>query len=65
MLSFQSIGVARGDEIPIAIEAAKALGAAGLNVLASPMLHSIHQIIMERVAALHLLLLPDHATGAG
>jgi putative ABC transport system substrate-binding protein len=46
--------VAKADEIPAAIEAAKASGAAALNVLASPMLHSNHQIIMERVAALRL-----------
>jgi putative tryptophan/tyrosine transport system substrate-binding protein len=46
--------VAKADEIPAAIEAAKASGAAALNVLASPMLHSNHQMIMERVAALRL-----------
>ena len=47
--------IAKADEIPAAIEAAKASGAAALNVLASPMLHSNHQMIMERVAALRLL----------
>src|SRR5262249_13887905 len=41
-------------EIPGALEAVKASGAAALNVLASPMLHSNHQIIMERAAALRL-----------
>ncbi len=41
-------------EIPGAIEAAKASGAGALNVLASPMLHSNHQLIVERVAALRL-----------
>ena len=46
--------VAKADEIPAAIEAAKASGAAALNVLASPMLHSNHQMIMELVAALRL-----------
>jgi putative tryptophan/tyrosine transport system substrate-binding protein len=46
--------VAKADEIPAAIQAAKASGAAALNVLASPMLHSNHQMIIERVAALRL-----------
>jgi putative tryptophan/tyrosine transport system substrate-binding protein len=46
--------VAKGDEIPAAIDTAKSSGAEALNVLASPMLHANHQIIMERVAALHL-----------
>jgi putative ABC transport system substrate-binding protein len=46
--------VAKADEIPAAIEAVKASGATALNVLASPMLHSNHQMIMERVAALRL-----------
>jgi putative tryptophan/tyrosine transport system substrate-binding protein len=32
----------------------KASGATALNVLASPMLHSNHQIILQRVAALRL-----------
>ena len=41
-------------EIPRAVEAAKAAGAPALNVLASPMLHSNYQIILERVAALRL-----------
>jgi putative ABC transport system substrate-binding protein len=51
-LSIQRI--AKGEEIAAAIDMAKASGAAALNVLASPMLHSNHQIIMDRVAALQL-----------
>ncbi len=43
-----------GSEIPAALESAKAAGAAGLNVLASPMLDANHQIILQRVAALRL-----------
>jgi ABC-type uncharacterized transport system substrate-binding protein len=46
--------VDKAAEIPGAIEAVKASGAGALNVLASPMLHSNHQIIVERVAALRL-----------
>src|SRR5262249_54974631 len=51
-LSIQRVDKAA--EISGAIEAAKASGAAALNVLASPMLHSNHQVIMERVAVLRL-----------
>ena len=46
--------ITRGDEIPAAIESAKASGAAALNVLASPMLDSNRGTIMERVASLRL-----------
>jgi ABC-type uncharacterized transport system substrate-binding protein len=46
--------VDKGDQIPAALESAKATGATGLNVLASPMLHANHQIILQRVAALRL-----------
>ena len=46
--------IARPDEIPAAIDAAKASGAAALNVLSSPVLYSNRQIIMQRVAALRL-----------
>jgi len=46
--------VAKGEEIPAAIEAAKSLGDTAINVLASPMLYSNRQIIFQRVAALHL-----------
>jgi putative tryptophan/tyrosine transport system substrate-binding protein len=46
--------VDKAAEIPAALEAVKASGAAALNVLASPMLHSNHQIIMERVSVLRL-----------
>jgi putative ABC transport system substrate-binding protein len=46
--------VARGEEIAVAIDAAKASGAEALNVLTSPILYVNRQIIMERVAALRL-----------
>ena len=46
--------VASADEIPAAIDAAKASGAAALNVLASPVLYSSRQVIMQRVATLRL-----------
>jgi putative ABC transport system substrate-binding protein len=51
-LSIQRVD--KGNEIPAALESAKAAGAAGLNVLASPMLHANYQIILQRVAALRL-----------
>ena len=51
-LSIQRVDKAA--EIPGALEAAKASGATALNVLASPMLHANHQIILQRVAALRL-----------
>jgi putative tryptophan/tyrosine transport system substrate-binding protein len=46
--------IAKPEEIPAAIDAAKTSGAAGLNILASPTLYSSRQIIMQRVAALRL-----------
>jgi len=46
--------IAKSEEIPAAIDAAKASGAAALNVLASPTLYGSRQIIMQRVAALRL-----------
>jgi putative ABC transport system substrate-binding protein len=46
--------IARPEEIPAAIDAAKASGAAALNVLASPVLYGNRQIVMQRVAALRL-----------
>ena len=46
--------IARPEEIPAAIDAAKASGAAALNVLSSPILYGSRQIIMQRVAALRL-----------
>ena len=46
--------IAKGDDIPPAIDAAKATGAAALNVLASPMLNSNRRVIIERVAAQRL-----------
>jgi putative tryptophan/tyrosine transport system substrate-binding protein len=46
--------IARPEEIPAAIDAAKASGAAALNVLASPILGSNRPIILQRVAALRL-----------
>ena len=44
----------QAEEIPAAIDAAKASGAAALNVLASPILYGSRQIIIQRVAALRL-----------
>jgi len=46
--------IAKGEEIPAAIDKANALGATALNVFASPMLHGNGRLIMERVAALRL-----------
>jgi putative ABC transport system substrate-binding protein len=46
--------VDKAQEIPGALEAVKASDAAALNVLASPMLHSNLQLILERVAVLRL-----------
>jgi putative ABC transport system substrate-binding protein len=51
-LSIQRI--ARPEEIVGAIDAAKAAGAAALNVLASPVLFGQRQLIIERAAALRL-----------
>ena len=47
-------GIAGAEEITAAIDAAKASGAAALNVLSSPFLYSNRGIVMERVAALGL-----------
>jgi putative tryptophan/tyrosine transport system substrate-binding protein len=46
--------VASAEEITAAIDAAKASGAAALNVLSSPFLYGSRQIIMQRVAMLRL-----------
>jgi putative tryptophan/tyrosine transport system substrate-binding protein len=46
--------IAKPEEIAPAIDAAKAAGAAALNVLASPMLHSNRRLIIARVAAQRL-----------
>jgi putative tryptophan/tyrosine transport system substrate-binding protein len=46
--------IARPEEILTAIDAAHGSGAEALNVLASPILYGNRQIIMQRVAALHL-----------
>ncbi len=46
--------IARGEEIASAIDLAKTSGAAALNVLASPMLHANHRVIIDRVAMLRL-----------
>jgi putative tryptophan/tyrosine transport system substrate-binding protein len=43
--------IAKGEEIPAAIDKAHASGATVLNVFASPMLHGNGRLIMERVAA--------------
>jgi putative tryptophan/tyrosine transport system substrate-binding protein len=46
--------ITRPEEITAAIDAAKASGAAALNVLSSPLLYVNRQVIMQRVAALRL-----------
>ena len=46
--------IARSEEIPAAIDAAKASGTTALNVLASPLLSVNYQVIVQRVAALRL-----------
>jgi putative tryptophan/tyrosine transport system substrate-binding protein len=46
--------IARSEEIAAAIDAAKAWGAAALNVLASPVLFGNRQIVIQRVSALRL-----------
>jgi putative ABC transport system substrate-binding protein len=46
--------ITRPEDIPAAIDAAKASGAAALNVLSSPVLYTSRQIIMQRVAMLRL-----------
>ena len=46
--------IASAEEITGAIDAAKASGAAVLNVLSSPFLYGNRQIVMQRVAALRL-----------
>jgi putative tryptophan/tyrosine transport system substrate-binding protein len=46
--------VANAEEITAAIDAAKASGAAALNVLSSPFLYGNRQLILERAAALRL-----------
>ena len=46
--------IAKPEEIPAAIDAAKTSGATALNVLSSPLLYGNRQLIMDRVAALRL-----------
>jgi putative ABC transport system substrate-binding protein len=46
--------IASAEEIAAAINAAKASGAAALNVLSSPFLYGNRQIVMQQVAALRL-----------
>jgi putative tryptophan/tyrosine transport system substrate-binding protein len=46
--------ITRPDDIPGAVDAAKASGAAALNVLASPVLYSSRRIVMQSVAAVRL-----------
>jgi putative ABC transport system substrate-binding protein len=51
-LSFHKI--AESDEIASGIDVAERSGAAALNVLSSPLFYTKRQLILERVAALHL-----------
>ena len=46
--------IAKPDEIPGALEAAKSSGAAAINVLSSPVLYGNRQIIIQRAATLRL-----------
>jgi putative tryptophan/tyrosine transport system substrate-binding protein len=46
--------VAKGEQIPAAIDAAQASGVTAFNVLASPMLFANRQLILDRAAALRL-----------
>lgn len=46
--------VAKPEEIPAAIDAAKAMGAEALNTLSSPLMYGTRKIIMQRVAELRL-----------
>ena len=46
--------VANAEEITAAIDAAKASGAAAVNVLSAPVLYGNRQVIIDRVAALRL-----------
>jgi putative ABC transport system substrate-binding protein len=56
--------VASAEEITAAIDAAKASGAAALNVLSSGLLYGNHQLIMDRVAALRLPAIYSWGEGA-
>jgi putative ABC transport system substrate-binding protein len=56
--------VASTDEITAAIDAAKASGAAALNVLSSQLLYGNQQLIRDRVAALRLPAIYSWAEGA-
>src|SRR5207244_3381711 len=60
--------VERSEDIPAAIEQAKAAGAAALNVLASPLLHGKRGVIIEKTAAVRLPAIyqwPDTAKEGG
>jgi putative ABC transport system substrate-binding protein len=60
--------VERSEDIPATIEQAKAAGAAGLNVLASPLLHGNRHVIIERTTANRLPAIyqwPDTAQDGG
>jgi putative ABC transport system substrate-binding protein len=46
--------IAKSEEIPAALEAAKASGAAAIKVLSSPVLYGNRQIIIQRTATLRL-----------
>jgi putative ABC transport system substrate-binding protein len=46
--------VAKSEQIPAALDAAKASGAAAVNVLSSPVLFGARQMIIQQVAALRL-----------
>jgi putative tryptophan/tyrosine transport system substrate-binding protein len=45
--------IARAEDVAAAIDMEKTSGATALNILASPFLWSVRQLIMDRAAALH------------
>jgi putative ABC transport system substrate-binding protein len=60
--------IASAKEIAAAIDAAKAAGAAALNVLSSPVFYGSRQLIMDRVMALRLPAIyqwPEEAEAGG
>jgi putative ABC transport system substrate-binding protein len=60
--------IERKEDIPAAIERAKAVGAAALNVLASPLLHGNRQVIIEQTIGFRLPAIyqwPDTAREGG
>jgi putative tryptophan/tyrosine transport system substrate-binding protein len=53
-IEFSIHRVARAEEIPAAIDSARASGATALNTISSPLFHAHRHLIMERAFAAHL-----------